>query len=59
MSDYTFALPDTIMIYRLPVLAICQDETEIAHQVAVTVVHEIGHHFGLSDDDIERIENGV
>lgn len=48
-SDYTFALPDTITVYRLPILEICADEDEIAHEVAVTVVHEIGHHFGIDE----------
>ena len=45
----TGALPDRITIYRLPTLAVCEDADEVAEEVAVTVVHEIAHHFGISD----------
>lgn len=45
----TGALPDRITIFRLPTLAICDDAAEVAEEVAVTVVHEIAHHFGISD----------
>ncbi len=45
----TGALPDRITIYRLPTLAVCDDAAEVAEEVAVTVVHEIAHHFGISD----------
>lgn len=48
-GDYTFALPDTITVYRLPILAICDDEEDVAREVAITVVHEIGHHFGIDE----------
>jgi predicted Zn-dependent protease with MMP-like domain len=54
-TDYTFALPDTITIYRLPILEMCQDEKEIAHEVAVTVVHEIGHHFGIDEARLHEL----
>ncbi len=54
-SDYTFALPDTITVYRLPILEICADEDEIAHEVAVTVVHEIGHHFGIDEHRLHEL----
>ncbi len=54
-SDYTFALPDTITVYRLPILEICTDEDEIAHEVAVTVVHEIGHHFGIDEHRLHEL----
>jgi predicted Zn-dependent protease with MMP-like domain len=48
-SDYTFALPDTITIFRLALLEMCADAGEVAREVAVTVVHEIGHHFGIAE----------
>jgi predicted Zn-dependent protease with MMP-like domain len=49
LSDYTFALPDTITVYRRPILAMCDDEDEVAREVAITVVHELGHHFGIDE----------
>ncbi|MGI8879190.1 MAG: metallopeptidase family protein [Jatrophihabitans sp.] len=53
--DYTWAMPDEITIYRLPLLRICGDEDELAHQVAVTVVHEVGHHFGIDDARLHEL----
>ncbi len=48
-SNYSMALPDQIFIYRLPILSVCRTEEEVVRQVAVTVVHEVGHHFGIDD----------
>lgn len=48
--DYGGFLPDTITIYREPILAMCQTREQVVHEVAVTVVHEIGHHFGIDDE---------
>ncbi|WP_460459358.1 metallopeptidase family protein [Angustibacter peucedani] len=42
-------LPDRIMIYRGPTLRVCSDRREVVDEVAVTVVHEIAHHFGIDD----------
>jgi predicted Zn-dependent protease with MMP-like domain len=54
-SAYTFALPDVITVYRLPITAMCADEIEVAHEVAVTVVHELGHHFGIDDRRLHEL----
>jgi predicted Zn-dependent protease with MMP-like domain len=54
-SDYTFALPDTITIFRKAILDVCSDEAEVAHEVAVTVVHEIGHHFGIEEARLHEL----
>ncbi|MGV9670611.1 MULTISPECIES: metallopeptidase family protein [unclassified Gordonia (in: high G+C Gram-positive bacteria)] len=48
--DYGGFLPDTITIYREPILAMCHTREQVVHEVAVTVVHEIGHHFGIDDE---------
>lgn len=53
--EYSFALPDTITIYRRPILAMCSTEDEVAHEVAVTVAHEIGHHFGIGEDRLHEL----
>ena len=47
--DYSAVLPDRISIYRNPILAICDDEDDVVDEVAITVVHEIAHHFGIDD----------
>jgi len=53
--DYSFALPDTITIYRRPIVAMCHAEAEVAREVAVTVAHEIGHHFGIDEDRLHEL----
>ena len=55
-SQYAGVMPDRITIYRQAICAICSTEQEVAGQVRRTVIHEIGHHFGMSDDDMEAIE---
>jgi predicted Zn-dependent protease with MMP-like domain len=47
--EYAGVLPDRILIFRNPILAICHDEDDVVEEVAVTVVHEIAHHFGIDD----------
>ena len=51
-------LPDMIHLYRQPILALCQEDGEdVRHCIRHVLIHEIGHHFGYSDDEMERIEN--
>lgn len=50
---------DMIFLYRRPLLAYwCDTGESLAAIIENTLIHEIGHHFGLSDDDMERIEFG-
>jgi Uncharacterized protein conserved in bacteria len=45
-------LPARISIYRRPILRLCRSPEEVVQEVRDTVVHEIGHHFGLDDDEM-------
>ena len=56
-STYGNVLPDTITIYQGPIEEDCADEDEMAELVRDTVVHELGHYFGLDDETMERIED--
>ncbi len=48
---------DRVFLYRRPLLDYwCETGGDIAHLVRHVLIHEIGHHFGLSDADMERIE---
>jgi len=48
---------DMIFLYRRPILDYwCESEEDLCNVVRHVLIHEIGHHFGLSDDDMERIE---
>jgi predicted Zn-dependent protease with MMP-like domain len=49
-------LPDRISIYQRPIEEACEDDEEIRECVAETVIHEFGHYFGLSEEEIEEIE---
>jgi predicted Zn-dependent protease with MMP-like domain len=53
--NYGGVLPDRIIIYRNPILAICADEDDVVEEVAVTVVHEIAHHFGIDDHRLHEL----
>ena len=55
-SSYGNVLPDTIHIYQGPIEEDCVDADEMAELVRDTVIHEIGHYFGLDDDTMEGIE---
>lgn len=48
-------LPDRITIFRNPILRSCATADEVAHQVTVTVVHEVAHHFGIDDDRLHEL----
>jgi predicted Zn-dependent protease with MMP-like domain len=50
------ALPDRISIYQGPIEEACNDDEEIRNCVAETVIHEFGHYFGMSEEEIEEIE---
>jgi predicted Zn-dependent protease with MMP-like domain len=59
-SDNTGQLPNMIWLYRRPILDYWAEHDEtLGHIVRHVLIHEIGHHFGLSDDDMEAIEAGV
>lgn len=55
--SYENVLPDRISIYQKPIEQACgDDEDEIRDCVAETVIHEFGHYFGLSEEQIQEIE---
>jgi len=57
-SSYGNVLPDTVTIYQGPIEEDCEDEEEMVEVIRDTVVHEIGHYFGLDDETMHRIEDG-
>lgn len=52
---YALTLPDKISIYRQPILRRCQTWDEVSALVRHVVLHEIAHHFGISDDRLREI----
>jgi predicted Zn-dependent protease with MMP-like domain len=57
-SMYGGVLPDVITIYQGPIEEDCDSLEEMEEVVADTVVHELGHYFGLDDDRLEELESG-
>ncbi|MGE0734373.1 MAG: metallopeptidase family protein [Alphaproteobacteria bacterium] len=56
-SSYIAHDVDMIFLYRMPIIDYWQETGEdLQHIIRHVLIHEIGHHFGLSDDDMERIE---
>ena len=53
---YGNALPDRISIYQGPIEEACEDDDEIRDCIAETIIHEFGHYFGMSEEEIEEIE---
>ncbi|MFD6390372.1 metallopeptidase family protein [Nocardia sp. NPDC055029] len=54
-SYYAGSLPDTVTIYREAILDICNTDDEVVEEVAITVIHEIAHYFGIDDDRLHEL----
>ena len=60
-SDFDGApipVTDTIYLFQKALEEMCASEDELVEEIRVTVLHEIGHHFGFDDDEIERLGYG-
>ncbi len=59
-SDETGQLPDTVYLYRDPILMEwIESDEDLGRLVASVLIHEIAHHFGYTDDQIDRIEEDL
>ena len=54
--DFGNQLPDRITIYQRPIEEDCEDEDDMRAVIGETLIHEVGHYFGLSEEEIEEIE---
>ena len=52
---YSGALPDRITIFQVPIEEYCRTDAEIKQQVRSTVMHEIGHYFGMSEEQLREV----
>ena len=53
---YGNTLPDRITIFQRPIEEDCEDEDEMRAVIGETLIHEVGHYFGMSEEEIEEIE---
>ena len=51
-DSFYSALPDQVVLFRGPLTRYCRDRRELIREVRDTLVHELGHHFGLSDEEM-------
>ncbi len=54
-SDYGLVLPDKITVFQEPLEFEFQDDAELVEEVRQTVLHELAHFFGMSDDELHRL----
>lgn len=57
-DGYSFALPDKISIYQEPIESICASDDEVREEVRITVLHEIGHYFGIGEERLGELGLG-
>lgn len=49
-------LPDRIVLYQRNIEAVCSSQEELVEEIRLTLLHEVGHYFGLSEEDLEEYE---
>lgn len=54
-TSYSAVMPDRITLYQATICRVCANETEVRAQIRKTVLHEIAHHFGISDPRLEEL----
>ena len=52
---YAGVLPDTIRLFRKPILGVCETHEDVVDEVLITVVHEVAHYFGIDDDRLHEL----
>jgi len=57
-SSYDLVTPDRITLFQRPIEDSCDTDTEVAEEIRRTILHEVGHHFGIDDDRLDEIEAG-
>jgi predicted Zn-dependent protease with MMP-like domain len=55
LQSYNGVMPDRITLYQTTICQVCSNEEEVRAQVRKTVIHEIAHHFGISDPRLEEL----
>jgi len=54
-SSYSGVMPDRITLFQYTICSVCSSEAEVVAQVRKTVIHEVAHHFGISDPRLEEL----
>lgn len=54
--EIPYPLPDKIILFQKNIETICSSEKELVDQIQKTLIHEVGHYFGLSEEDLRKYE---
>ena len=54
-TSYSGAMPDRITIFRGPITRLARDDADLVRIVTITVIHEVAHHFGISDARLQEL----
>lgn len=54
-SSYGWVMPDRITLYQRTICSVCSNEADVVGQVRKTIIHEVAHHFGISDPRLEEL----
>lgn len=57
-TTYDLVPPDRITLFQRPIEECCSSDSEVAEQIRRTILHEVGHHFGIDDERLDEIEAG-
>jgi predicted Zn-dependent protease with MMP-like domain len=52
--DIPAPLPDSIILYQKNIEAVCDSEEQLIEEIRLTLLHEVGHYFGMSEDQLEK-----
>lgn len=55
-QEYGEHLPNRILLFKRPIEDVCRSREEVAYEIRRTVIHELAHHFGYSEEDLEAFE---
>lgn len=56
--EHSGVMPTRIFVFQEPLEGVCNSEDELVEQIRTTVLHEIGHYFGMDEDDLEELGYG-
>jgi predicted Zn-dependent protease with MMP-like domain len=54
--DYGNVLPDRIALFQAPIENACDTDADVVTEIGETLIHEVGHYFGLSEEELEEVE---
>ncbi len=56
-QEYGLHAPNRILLYKRPIESVCRSRAEVAYEIRRTLIHELAHHFGYSEEDLEEFES--